>query len=144
MPVIVIFSSREEPQISMAFHNINIEGNLRILSLDTDYRADGDFRLFLDDFFTKIKETHHSETQSTLTGLHHRFLKILSKYHPISSSTYPYLPYLYLPRTFIPSGSSNMPVKLAQKGNLHLLHLWIPSAGTYAQESMTCLGIRKF
>ncbi|KJA20299.1 hypothetical protein HYPSUDRAFT_102979, partial [Hypholoma sublateritium FD-334 SS-4] len=58
IPLIVIFSSRAESQLKMAFNSPRIDSILGRLPLDTDYRAADDIRLFLDDSFTKIKTTH--------------------------------------------------------------------------------------
>ncbi|KJA20320.1 hypothetical protein HYPSUDRAFT_816183 [Hypholoma sublateritium FD-334 SS-4] len=58
VPLIVIFSSRTELQLQMAFNSPRVDSILRRLPLDTDYRASEDIRLFLDDSFTKIKTTH--------------------------------------------------------------------------------------
>ncbi len=58
VPLIVIFASRTESQLKMAFDEPTVDGILRRLPLDTDYRADDDIRLFLNDSFAKIKRTH--------------------------------------------------------------------------------------
>ncbi|KJA16852.1 hypothetical protein HYPSUDRAFT_1056006 [Hypholoma sublateritium FD-334 SS-4] len=58
VPLIVIFSSRAESQLKMTFNSPKIDNVLRRLPLDTDYRAADDIRLFLDDSFTEIKNTH--------------------------------------------------------------------------------------
>ncbi|KJA16850.1 hypothetical protein HYPSUDRAFT_46998 [Hypholoma sublateritium FD-334 SS-4] len=58
VPLIVIFSSRAESQLQMAFNSPTVDSILRRLPLDTDYRAANDIRLFLDDSFSEIKSTH--------------------------------------------------------------------------------------
>ncbi len=58
VPLIVIFASRTESQLKMAFNEPKFDGILQTLALDIDYRAAGDIRLFLNDSFTKIKRTH--------------------------------------------------------------------------------------
>ncbi|KJA20325.1 hypothetical protein HYPSUDRAFT_43221 [Hypholoma sublateritium FD-334 SS-4] len=58
VPLIAIFSSRTELQLQMAFNIPKVDGILRRLPLDTDYRAAEDIRIFLDDSFSKIKTTH--------------------------------------------------------------------------------------
>ena len=58
VPLIVIFASRTESQLRMAFDEPEVDCILRRLPLDTDYRAADDIRLFLDDSFSKIKRTH--------------------------------------------------------------------------------------
>ncbi|KJA20306.1 hypothetical protein HYPSUDRAFT_815991 [Hypholoma sublateritium FD-334 SS-4] len=58
VPLIVVFSSRTELQLQMAFNSPRVDSILRRLPLDTDYRAGEDIRLFLDDSFAKIKTTH--------------------------------------------------------------------------------------
>ncbi|KJA20322.1 hypothetical protein HYPSUDRAFT_217033 [Hypholoma sublateritium FD-334 SS-4] len=58
VPLIVIFSSRVESQLKMAFNSPKIDCILERLPLDTDYRAADDIRHFLDDSFTEIKHTH--------------------------------------------------------------------------------------
>ena len=51
VPLIVIFSSRAEKQIQMAFNAKGVNRTLRRVPLDNDYRADDDIRLFLRDSF---------------------------------------------------------------------------------------------
>ena len=55
VPLIVIFASRTESQLKMTFDEPEVGKILQRLALDTDYRADDDIRLFLNDSFTKIK-----------------------------------------------------------------------------------------
>ena len=54
----MIFASRTESQLRMAFDEPEVDCILWRLPLDTDYRAADDIRLFLDDSFSKIKRTH--------------------------------------------------------------------------------------
>ncbi len=58
VPLIVIFASRTESQLRMAFDKPGVERILQRLPLDTDYRAADDIWLFLDDSFAEIKRTH--------------------------------------------------------------------------------------
>lgn len=58
VPLIVIFSSRAETQIQMAFNYDIVDSTLRRVPLDNNYAADDDIRLFLRDSFKKIKTTH--------------------------------------------------------------------------------------
>ncbi len=58
VPLIVIFASRTESQLKMAFDEPTVDGILRRLPLDTDYRAADDIWRFLNDSFAKIKTTH--------------------------------------------------------------------------------------
>ena len=58
VPLIVIFSSRAESQLKMAFNSPKADSILQRLPLDTDYRAANDIRLFLDDSFNAIKKSH--------------------------------------------------------------------------------------
>ncbi len=58
VPLIVIFASRTESQLKMAFDEPKFDGILWKLALDTDYRAADDIQLFLNDSFSKIKRNH--------------------------------------------------------------------------------------
>ncbi|KJA16847.1 hypothetical protein HYPSUDRAFT_95058, partial [Hypholoma sublateritium FD-334 SS-4] len=58
IPLIVIFSSRAESQLKMACNALKVDCTLKILPLDSDYRAAYDIQLFLNDSFTEIKNTH--------------------------------------------------------------------------------------
>ena len=58
VPMIAIFASRGEAQLQMAFNSRKIDKILRRLALDSDYRAEDDIRLFLDNSFAEIKDTH--------------------------------------------------------------------------------------
>ena len=62
VPFIVIFASRTESQLRMAFDEPKVDCILWRLPLDTDYRAADDIRLFLNDSFSKIKRTHPFRT----------------------------------------------------------------------------------
>ena len=58
VPVIVLFGSRRESQLLMAFDAREMTGILKQLPLDDNYRADEDIRRFLKDSFDEIKQTH--------------------------------------------------------------------------------------
>ena len=58
VPVIVLFGSRRESQLLMAFDSREMTGILKQLPLDNNYRADEDIRRFLNDSFEEIKQTH--------------------------------------------------------------------------------------
>ena len=58
VPLIVIFSSRAETQIQMAFNAERVDNTLRRVPLDDNYKADDDIRLFLCDSFETMKKTH--------------------------------------------------------------------------------------
>ena len=58
VPVIVLFGSRRESQLLMAFDSREMTGILKQLPLDDNYRADEDILRFLNDSFDEIKQTH--------------------------------------------------------------------------------------
>lgn len=58
-PMIVLFASRREPQLNAAFRHPMFTDILRGISLDNDYTADDDIRLFVNRSFAQIKNTHH-------------------------------------------------------------------------------------
>ncbi|KJA20974.1 hypothetical protein HYPSUDRAFT_764046 [Hypholoma sublateritium FD-334 SS-4] len=57
-PFIVLFGSRRENHILMAFNSRELNNMLTQLPLDDNYRPDEDIRLFLNDSFDDIKRTH--------------------------------------------------------------------------------------
>lgn len=57
-PFIVLFGSRRENHILMAFNSRELNGMLTQLPLDDNYQPDEDIRLFLNDSFDDIKCTH--------------------------------------------------------------------------------------
>ncbi len=57
-PLIAFFGSRTENQLCTEFRSPVLLDILLQLPLDTDYRADEDILLFLNDSFEKIKSTH--------------------------------------------------------------------------------------
>ncbi len=57
-PMIVFFGSRAESQLCVEFRSPVLSDILLQFPLDTDYRADEDILLFLNDSFEKIKSTH--------------------------------------------------------------------------------------
>ena len=62
-PVIVLFGSRRENHILMAFNSREMNGMLTQLPLDNNYQPDEDIRLFLNDSFDNIKRTHPFSTR---------------------------------------------------------------------------------
>ena len=58
LPFIVLFSSRRENQILMAFNPRNMDGILTQIPLDNNYHADEDILHFLAASFEEIKQTH--------------------------------------------------------------------------------------
>ena len=58
LPLIVLFGSRRENQLLMAFDSREVAGILNQLPLDDNYHSDKDIRRFLDDSFDEIKQTH--------------------------------------------------------------------------------------
>ncbi len=58
IPLIVLFGSRRENQLLMAFESREMNGILVQLPLDDNYQSDKDIRRFLDDSFDEIKQTH--------------------------------------------------------------------------------------
>ncbi|KJA20948.1 hypothetical protein HYPSUDRAFT_216637, partial [Hypholoma sublateritium FD-334 SS-4] len=58
LPFIVLFGSRRENQLVMAFNPRDMKGILMQLRLDDNYHAEEDIIRFLNDSFDKIKETH--------------------------------------------------------------------------------------
>ena len=58
VPLIVMFSSRAESHLKMAFNSSQINDVLQRLHLDNDYLAADDIRLFLNHSFTEIKKMH--------------------------------------------------------------------------------------
>ncbi len=66
IPLIVIFASRAEPQLQKAFNTPKINDILQRLPLDTNYCADDDIRLFLEDSFTEIKKILNNMFQSSI------------------------------------------------------------------------------
>ncbi len=57
-PAIVLFASRNEPQITMPFRSTALSKITQYLPLDNNYFADNDIHLFLTDSFNEIKRTH--------------------------------------------------------------------------------------
>lgn len=60
--MVVLFASRCENQIQMVFDSEIMDGNLKRLSLDHEYRSSGDIRRFLDDKINDIKRSHPFRT----------------------------------------------------------------------------------
>ena len=58
LPLVVLFGTRRESYIQMAFNSRDTDNILKELSLDTNYRADDDIQLFLAERFEEIKRTH--------------------------------------------------------------------------------------
>lgn len=58
LPLIVMFGSRTENQLKMAFNAPKVSSILRRMPLDNNYLPEDDIRLFLCDEFTEIKQTH--------------------------------------------------------------------------------------
>lgn len=58
LPVIVLFGSRRENQLQMAFSSRYMSGILKELQLDNNYQSQADIQRFLDDSFEQIKRTH--------------------------------------------------------------------------------------
>ncbi len=58
LSVIVLFASRNENQITMAFNAKEVEGILLPLRLDDNYFPHHDIRVFLRDRFNEVKATH--------------------------------------------------------------------------------------
>lgn len=58
LPLVVLFASRCENQIQMAFDSEYMDGELERFPLDHDYRSSDDIRRFLDDKFKDIKRSH--------------------------------------------------------------------------------------
>ncbi len=58
VPLIVIFASRTEAQLKMAFNASEVDTILQRLSLDADDNADNDIQLFLNSSFITIRTTH--------------------------------------------------------------------------------------
>ncbi len=58
LPIIAFFGSRAEHQLQQIFRSQDISTILHQLALDDRYLPDADIRLFLDDRFRQIKETH--------------------------------------------------------------------------------------
>ncbi|KJA23441.1 hypothetical protein HYPSUDRAFT_119133, partial [Hypholoma sublateritium FD-334 SS-4] len=56
--VIAFFGSRNEPQLASVFRSKDISRNLLQICLDHKYSSDADIRVFLNDSFSRIKETH--------------------------------------------------------------------------------------
>ena len=58
LPLIVLFGSRREGHIQMAFNAQNMDHILKQIPLDNNYKAEDDIRRFLVDGFDNIKLTH--------------------------------------------------------------------------------------
>ncbi len=58
LPFIVLFCSRRESQIQMAFNSRDMDGILKQVPLDNNYQAEEDIRRFLVERFDDIKLTH--------------------------------------------------------------------------------------
>ena len=58
VPLIVLFASRRENQLLMAFDSRDMTGILNQFPLDDNYKSDTDIQHFLDDSFDEIKQTH--------------------------------------------------------------------------------------
>ncbi|KJA22368.1 hypothetical protein HYPSUDRAFT_655818 [Hypholoma sublateritium FD-334 SS-4] len=58
LPVVILFGSRRETQIQMAFNARDMGGILKQLPLDNNYQAEEDIQRFLVDRFDDIKLTH--------------------------------------------------------------------------------------
>ena len=58
LPLIILFSSRRENQILMAFNSRDMHGILTRLPLDDNYQPEKDILRFLNDSFEEIKQTH--------------------------------------------------------------------------------------
>ncbi len=58
LPIIVLFGSRRETQIQMAFNAREIDSILKQIPLDNNYHAEEDIQRFLVDRFDDIKLTH--------------------------------------------------------------------------------------
>ncbi|KJA20933.1 hypothetical protein HYPSUDRAFT_42533 [Hypholoma sublateritium FD-334 SS-4] len=58
LPLIVLFASRRENQLQMAFSARDMTGILKELQLDNNYQSHADIQRFLDDSFEQIKRTH--------------------------------------------------------------------------------------
>ena len=58
LPLVVLFASRCENQIQMAFDSEYMDDVLKRLPLDHDYRSSEDIQLFLDDKLKDIKRSH--------------------------------------------------------------------------------------
>ncbi len=58
LPLLVLFGSRREAQIQMAFNTREMDGILKQLPLDDNYKAAEDIELFLGERFDDINRTH--------------------------------------------------------------------------------------
>ena len=58
LPLIVLFGSRRENQLLMAFNFLDMTGILSQIPLDNNYQAEEDIRRFLEDILNEIKQTH--------------------------------------------------------------------------------------
>ncbi len=58
LPLVVLFGSRRESYIQMAFNSRGMDNILKELSLDNSYRAEDDIQHFLVERFEDIKRTH--------------------------------------------------------------------------------------
>ncbi|KJA29450.1 hypothetical protein HYPSUDRAFT_196807 [Hypholoma sublateritium FD-334 SS-4] len=58
LPLIVLFASRTESQLKMAFNALKVTRILYRLPLDNNYFADDDIHVFLTDCFASVKLTH--------------------------------------------------------------------------------------
>ncbi|KJA20943.1 hypothetical protein HYPSUDRAFT_103369, partial [Hypholoma sublateritium FD-334 SS-4] len=58
LPLTILFGSRRESHLQMAFNRKEVAGVLKQLLLDDNYHADDDIRKFLLDQFDDIKQTH--------------------------------------------------------------------------------------
>ncbi|KAF8962423.1 hypothetical protein BDZ97DRAFT_1627024, partial [Flammula alnicola] len=58
LPLICLIASRPEQQLIMAFNSRQVTNIVTRLPLDNRYRADEDIRLFLNDKFTEIRNSH--------------------------------------------------------------------------------------
>ena len=58
LPMTVLFGSRRENQLQMAFSARDMSGILKELQLDANYQSHVDIQRFLDDSFEHVKRTH--------------------------------------------------------------------------------------
>ena len=102
LPLIVLFGSRRESQIQMAFNARDMQSILKQMPLDNNYQAAEDIHRFLVDRFADVKLTHplHENLKSEWPAAGH-LQEIVSKssgqfvtlYTPLLlSSSFPYRP----------------------------------------------------
>ncbi|KJA15419.1 hypothetical protein HYPSUDRAFT_207906 [Hypholoma sublateritium FD-334 SS-4] len=58
LPLVVLFGSRRDYDLVMAFSSQNVDAVLSQFPLNDHYQPEKDIRLFLDDSFNEIKQTH--------------------------------------------------------------------------------------